>query len=423
MASGLNFLTNAIEVFPAAYGSWQDVDVSSYIPTGATGVILYIESYSTGGSALMGIRKNGSSDSYYCYYGVLQGVIVGVDASRIFEARLQDSGQRLFLIGYTDSSVTLFDNGIDKSTGTAGSYQDVDVSGDGVPSGATGAVFFFHNTGASDYNCALRKNGSSDDIYAEVEGDASGGILWGICGLDANRICEQKIANTAVDLKLIGYTLAPVTFLDNAVDKSLTTTGSWVDIDLTSDTAASADGAIFSIKNTGSGSYNHGLQHKNSTDDYLEAIWSYSLLWRHVGLDSGQVCEGYIANVAVDFYLRGYCYPTGAVTEKTSADTGAGADAYISLETGEAKTSSDVGAGAEGVPLPGATLTGSQAGSGIEALIFRLLAGVDTGTGTEVAQVSGLFQDLFASELGRGYDLLTAKIEIPTKGGGMKLWT
>jgi hypothetical protein len=114
---------------------------------------------------------------------------------------------------------------------------------------------------------------------------------------------------------------------------------------------------------------------------------------------------------------------TAAVTEKTSSDTGAGVDAYISLETGEAKTSSDVGSGAEGVPLPSATLTGSETGSGVEALIFRLLAGVDTGTGAEVAQVGGLFQDLFASERGWGFDLLTAKIEIPTKGGGMKLWT
>jgi hypothetical protein len=114
---------------------------------------------------------------------------------------------------------------------------------------------------------------------------------------------------------------------------------------------------------------------------------------------------------------------TPSVTEKSSSDIGAGVDACVLLETSEAKTSSDVSAGAEGVPMPSATLTGSETGSGIEALIFRLLSGVDTGVDTEVAQVSGLFQDLFASELGWGCDSLAAKIEIPTKGGGMKLWT
>ena len=114
---------------------------------------------------------------------------------------------------------------------------------------------------------------------------------------------------------------------------------------------------------------------------------------------------------------------TIAAAEKTSSDTGSGADAYVSLEEIEAKVSSEAGAGVEGIPLPSATLTGSESGSGIEALVARLLFALDTGTGTEVAQVVGLLRDLFVSEQGRGYDLLTAKIDIPIKGGGMKLWT
>jgi hypothetical protein len=111
------------------------------------------------------------------------------------------------------------------------------------------------------------------------------------------------------------------------------------------------------------------------------------------------------------------------VTAKTSSDTGSGADAYVSLETPGAKLSSDIGSGLEGTPLPGASLAGSETGAGIEALAARLLASLDTGSGVEVAQLVGLLKDLFATELGEGGDLLTAKIEMPTKGGGMKLWT
>jgi hypothetical protein len=113
------------------------------------------------------------------------------------------------------------------------------------------------------------------------------------------------------------------------------------------------------------------------------------------------------------------------VTEKTSSDTGSGVDACVSLETPEAKTSSDAGSGAESTPMPAATLAGSESGSGIEALIARLLASVESGTAAEAAEVvdEGLLKDLFASELGQGADCLIAKIEIPTKGGGMKLWT
>jgi len=102
------------------------------------------------------------------------------------------------------------------------------------------------------------------------------------------------------------------------------------------------------------------------------------------------------------------------------SESGSGVDAYVSLEMTEPKTSSDSGSGTEGTPVPSALLAGSETGSAIEALIARLLAAFDTGTGIEVCS---LLKELFASELGWGSDSLIAKIEIPTKGGGMKLWT
>jgi len=114
-----------------------------------------------------------------------------------------------------------------------------------------------------------------------------------------------------------------------------------------------------------------------------------------------------------------------SVVVKTSSDTGSGADAYVSLETPEAKSSSDIGSGVDDTPKPSASLAGSETGSSIDALIARLLASFDAGAGIEISgvEIQGLLQDLFASEQGEGLDSLTAKIEMPTKGGGMKLWT
>ncbi len=110
---------------------------------------------------------------------------------------------------------------------------------------------------------------------------------------------------------------------------------------------------------------------------------------------------------------------------KLTSDAGSGVDAYVSLEKPGAKTSSDTGSGIEGTPLPSAILAGSETGSGIEALVARLLAAVDTGYGVEAGSVEtdGLLKDLLATELGEGSDSLIAKIEMPAKGGGMKLWT
>jgi len=110
---------------------------------------------------------------------------------------------------------------------------------------------------------------------------------------------------------------------------------------------------------------------------------------------------------------------------KTASDTGAGVDALVSLQVPAAKTASDNGSGVEAVPIPGAILAGSESGSGVEAFIARLLAAAETGCGAEASEIGGggLLKHLFASELGEGADGLTAKIEKPTKGGGMRLWT
>jgi hypothetical protein len=115
---------------------------------------------------------------------------------------------------------------------------------------------------------------------------------------------------------------------------------------------------------------------------------------------------------------------TSGVAEKTSSDSGSGADSYVSLETGEVKASSDAGSGIEGTPLSSASLAGSESGAGIEAIIARLLASLDVGYGVEASSVeSGVLENLFASELGEGSDCLVARIERPIKGGGMRLWT
>jgi hypothetical protein len=127
---------------------------------------------------------------------------------------------------------------------------------------------------------------------------------------------------------------------------------------------------------------------------------------------------GFEAGAGVDVFAA-------LLSALVQSETGSGADAVYSLETPEAKSSSDAGSGVEGTPVPSAVLAGSETGSGVEALIARLLAALDTGGGAEASsiEIEGLLKALFASELGQGGDCLVAKIEMPTKGGGMKLWT
>jgi hypothetical protein len=94
----------------------------------------------------------------------------------------------------------------------------------------------------------------------------------------------------------------------------------------------------------------------------------------------------------------------GAANEKESSDTGTGTDTVESLETPQAKTSSDNG-------------------SGLEALISRLLTDDESGGAVEAADVEdeGQPKDISTSQPGEGTDRLVAKIEVPVKGGGLRL--
>ena len=164
------------------------------------------------------------------------------------------------------------------------------------------------------------------------------------------------------------------------------------------------------------GNYKNG-SYQWTTNPKTGVAWTWDdLAALQAGISLKQSSSSYYAHCTQVYVEVDYT----AVTPKTSSDAGSGVDAYVSLETPAAKSSSDTGSGAEGTPTHSAILSGSETGSAIDAFIARLLSAFDAGTGIEVGS---LLKELFATELGWGSDSLIAKIEMPTKGGGMKLWT
>ncbi len=96
-----NFFTNSIDVTPGVAGSWQDVDVSAYVPTDATGVI--IQAYNSGATNYaLGLRKKGSTDNRtQDLPGSRQTWgYTGLDASRVFQAYIGSTAFKLKLLGY-----------------------------------------------------------------------------------------------------------------------------------------------------------------------------------------------------------------------------------------------------------------------------------------------------------------------------------
>jgi len=196
-------------------------------------------------------------------------------------------------IGLSISTVGthFLDDPVDKSLSATGAWTDIDVSQNVSPS-ATGAIFQIINTDdGNDHNYGIRKKGSADDRYYTISPDAS---LYAIIGIDSNRKCQGKIASIYVDYFLIGYTQVGAAFSTNAIDKSLTTTGSWTDMDLSGTLPTGSTAAIFEIVNTSVTNYYFGLRKKGSTDTRNGDIGGLTHHFFVIGVDANRKCQGLI---------------------------------------------------------------------------------------------------------------------------------
>jgi len=316
--SGFYFFKNDYDVSPAT-GSWQEVDVSAYIPPGSTGVILDLHNKQASGQ-YVDVRKNGSSDDDYAYSIIFGGshryAVVGVDENRVFEVKKSHANVKIWLAGYCDGKVQLFTNKTDYSTATTGSWANVNVSSS-VPDDATGVIVKMINT----HNVAnlignVRKRGSTDDRWNNEADIFRESWIHLLVGVDDEKVFQQYIEATMVDLYLVGYTLPPVTFFTNARDATPSSALGWFDVDLTSETEASAYGAILDLVNPHTSTVQVELREKTSTDN---RIADADLILRShigglVGLDASNVFQGYVQSTSSRMWLMGYTTGSGNYT-------------------------------------------------------------------------------------------------------------
>lgn len=204
---------------------------------------------------------------------------------------------------------------VEVTPGTAGSWQDVDVSAHlgGDAGSATGVILHVVNTSATDYEVGVRKNGSTDNRHSDFRNESH---CWAMIGIDSSDIFEAYVENiTDVDIYLVGYTMSGVTFKTNADDKS-PTAGSWTDIDCSTE-APNAVGLIFEVYRALISAVQAGLRKNGSTDDRKGYIAGHTCLSAVIGCDGSQICEGYIATTSYNFFLSGYI--TDGATFNTNA--------------------------------------------------------------------------------------------------------
>ncbi|MGH9461798.1 MAG: hypothetical protein ACRD1X_11310, partial [Vicinamibacteria bacterium] len=309
------YLATPVNVTPSLTG-WRDVDVSSSIPVGATGVILQYWNKS-GTNMDYGVRNNGSGDGFFLdsTKDQQQGwLMTGVDSNRIFEVYTEFTGVvETWLVGYTMSGVTFLTNRVDKSLGSTGTWQNINISGDTATT-AIGAIFTVHNTDGSSQTYGLRKNGSGDNRVNILRANTA---TLGIIGVDSGEIAQMQIGNTTVDLYLVGYVTSGAVFFTNAIDKSHTgPVNTYQAADITANIGTDdANGAIVEIYPSGGTRRQVALRPNGSSfDKYNFVDHSFAV----VGIDSGDVFQQEVENLTMDTYLVGYTLATTTAVDLIS---------------------------------------------------------------------------------------------------------
>ncbi|MEM2124992.1 MAG: hypothetical protein QXQ53_01180 [Candidatus Methanosuratincola sp.] len=305
MGIGVKWIT-PVEVTPSTPNAWVDVDVSSYIPEGSTGVMLHCVNNS-GNDYSFGLRKNGSTD--YTYSTVAKSshfwAAIGVDSSRIFEAYVgSTTGIDIYLVGYFQAESVFFTNAINKSPSQLGYWVDINISSDTGDDTAIGAIFLLLSSLPTSYG--LRKNGSTDNRYSSM------GFAGFVVGVDSSEICEGYKESILTNFMLVGYIKDYCVLNTNATNVSLSIINSWVD--LPSSLPSGAMGGFIEVHPT-STSYTYGLRKDGSSENIIYCPYHPMGM---VECNPSGIIEGRISSTDIDFFLIGYSKPPHSIDKYDS---------------------------------------------------------------------------------------------------------
>lgn len=295
-------LAEPVEIIPGAADAWQDMDVSTYVPAGATGVILHI--VNTAADCDFGLRKKGSTDDRHLSHmnGGHLWAGIGIDENRKFEVYLDSlAAQKIYLVAYTATGVVFFDNAYEKTVDANAAWRPINISAE-CP-GAIGVIVELTQTAAGN-NWGLRNNGSGDNRLG-----TPGLHSWAIIGANA-QIFEAWVNSAATQKHwVVGYITEGAVFKVNATDKSLGVIDTWTDIDCSA-IAASGIMLFFEVYQAGGGGGNFGLRKNGSVENIYESYGPHPFAM--VACDSGQKVEGKIEALTGDFFVLGYATWAGA---------------------------------------------------------------------------------------------------------------
>lgn len=304
----MNFLTPT-DVTPGTTGGWVDLDLSGYIPSGATGVALrFINTGAT--DRRIGARNNDSTDStdYFMENSSQVHLYCGVDGARICEVYRGGTEVTIKIDAYFGAEAVFFGNATSVEAGVAATWSTVDIS-TAVSVGATAVVAILNGQADSSGGQGFRPSGSTDDRH---------GLPYGRCGflvgLTSHKFEGWRASTTSFLWDLMGYMKSGVTVVDPATEYSGSSTGIYADI---SALPAGAIGAHFIFESITGTPRMTARKNGATHDDYYEMRGDhYPFL---VEADTNRVVEGKRSNPSGTFWLNAYFVSANHAPEATGS--------------------------------------------------------------------------------------------------------
>lgn len=290
----MNFLTPT-NVSPVTTGGWVDLDLSSYIPVGSTGVALRFINSDTA-DRRNGARNNDSTDAtdYFIDNSTQATLYCGVDGSRICEVYRGSTGVTIYLDGYFGEEAVFFANRTSIATGIAAAWVTQDIS-TAVSLGETALVAILNVQATTTGGLGFRPSGSTDTR----NGLPYGGYGY-IAGLTAHKF-EAWRATTGFDYNLLGYMKSGITVVNPATDYSGTTTGVYSDLTAL---PTGAVGGLFDVQNATLNTYVAMRSNGATHDNY----WQMRTVNHPVctGADASRIVENKRSHLSTIYYLTSY---------------------------------------------------------------------------------------------------------------------
>ena len=207
---GFTWFTNANDISLSTTRSFQDIDLSSHVPVGATGAIVEVVNTGTSNNFSAVVRgkentRDYMSDSKFeeIEAETHRWQIVKVDSNRLVQGFIENAQIDFKLLGYTTETDPLyFAVPPDVTPSITADFTPVDVSSH-VDDDADGVILLVDSVPNQDRDYSIREVGSTLTVVRKLE--EYGNTMY-LVGIDGSDQFEAFIQDTNVKIYLVAQT-------------------------------------------------------------------------------------------------------------------------------------------------------------------------------------------------------------------------